>query len=106
MNVHEAIFAQGSARVRFQWEESNLYILMTVIDPQVERVAISQWPGPCPVEDHVDIFLTGMPAVAQRPYGPADTHFTIDLTGQLFVHHENPRLRGAAPANRSEERRV
>jgi hypothetical protein len=51
--------------------------------------------------DHADIFVTPVPAGAERPYGPADTHFSVDLSGNVELHFQNPRHRGEEPEWRS-----
>jgi hypothetical protein len=81
------------ATIRWQWDDRNLYVLLEVRDPMLERS-----PGRIHmphrfVRDHVDLFVSALPASAERPYDAADTHFSVDLAGQVVVHPQNPRLR-------------
>jgi hypothetical protein len=90
-------FERGPASAKWQWDEGNLYLLLTVTDPVVERSAGTMYLPHLFTGDHVDVFLTPDPAVAERPYGEADMHISVDLSGRVFLHHNNPRIRGDRP---------
>ncbi len=93
--VPEARFERGPANVRWQWDDKDLYMLFTVRDPDVERGPASGM-MPCPVQDHVDVFLTALPVAKERYDGPADVRVSVDLTGRVLVSCHNPRFRGSA----------
>jgi hypothetical protein len=90
-------FGRGPASAKWQWDDKNLYVLLAVTDPQIERSAGMMYLPHLYTGDHVDIFLTPQPASAERPYGPADTHISVDLNGRVEFHHSNPRIRGNQP---------
>jgi hypothetical protein len=90
-------FGRGPATAKWRWDDKHLYILLTVTDPQVERAPGTMYLPHLYTGDHVDIFLTPQPAAAERPYGPADTHISVDLNGRVEFHHNNPRIRGSQP---------
>jgi hypothetical protein len=81
------------ATVRWQWDDRNLYVFLEVRDPILERSPGQVHMPNCFVLDHVDLFVSALPAAAERPYDAADTHFSVDLSGRVEVHPQNPRLR-------------
>lgn len=93
-------FAEGPATIRWQWDERALYGLLSVVDPLIERDSGPPATPHAHPGDHVDLFFTPLPAAAERGYGPADLHLSIDLAGRVALHHQNPRVRGGAPEHR------
>ena len=57
----------------------------------------------CLMGDHVDVFVTAAPISAERPYGPGDVHLSIDLSGHVRIHHQNPRVRGDKSVDGTQE---
>jgi hypothetical protein len=94
-------FGRGPASAKWQWDDKHLYVLLTVTDPQLERSAETMYLPHLYTGDHVDIFLTSQPAAVERPYGPSDTHLSVDLNGRVEFHHNNPRIRGSQPGWRT-----
>ncbi|MBM4080836.1 MAG: hypothetical protein FJ278_14120, partial [Planctomycetes bacterium] len=99
-------FGRGPAQAKWQWDDRNLYILLAVTDPALERSPVLMRTPHCYTGDHVDLFLTLLPASADRPYGPADTHVSVDLSGNVELHHQNPRIRGDEPSYKSRRSRL
>lgn len=93
-------FVEGPATIRWQWDDRALYGLLNVVDPQIERDSGPPATPHAHPGDHVDLFITPLPAAAERGYGPADLHVSIDLAGRVELHHQNPRVRGGAPEHR------